>query len=111
MWGRQVRPGSLALSLVTGALGINGVLGNTTLTGWWETIAGIIALTAAVALWAGWWQQCLRCALTGYLLSVWTWTVTAATAATQLGLAQTTVSASCWGLLAGLLWLRDRREQ
>lgn len=109
--GRPVRPAMLALSVVTGSLGINAILGLSSLVGVFETVVGIIALTSAAALWVGWWAKSLTAMLTGLLLATWTW-ATAAWAASQTpGITvQTVVSASCWCLLSAGLWLRDRRE-
>ena len=112
LWGRQVRPGSLALSVVTGALGTNAILHRTQLDGTWETIAGIVGLLAAGCLWAGWWAQSIRVASLGYQAAFGLWVFVAVVATQQLGdpLAQTAFGAWSWALLAGGLWWRDRRE-
>ena len=111
VWGRPVRPGTLALSVVTGSLGVNAVLHASILTGLWETIAGMIALVSAGALWVGWWAKSLQAMLAGLMLGALTWGSVTAVAITQPQVnAQTTIGAACWCLLAGGLWLRDRRE-
>ncbi len=113
VWGRQVRPGSLALAFTTGMLGINALTGATVLAGWWETVAGAVAVATTAILTVGWWRQCIRCATAGYASGVWTWTVVAATALTTPGVrpwGMSVMSAVGWVLLAAGLWLRDRRE-
>ena len=113
LWGRQVRPGSLALSLVTLALGVNTLLGTSVLVGDWEVVVGGIACLASGALWVGWWAKSLAAALAGYLCAAWAWATVAAAAATTPGVrvfGMSVVSAACWCLLAAGLWLRDRRE-
>jgi hypothetical protein len=113
VWGRQVRPGTFVLSVVTLALGINALAGATVLTGMWETIAGGIGCAAAAALWVGWWARSLTALLAGLLAAAWTWATVAAAAASTPGvnpLGMSVASAACWCLLACGLWLRDRRE-
>ena len=112
MWGRQVRPGSLWLSVVTGAVGVNAALGRTVLVGRWEDIAGIVALLAAGCLWAGWWAQSIKTAAVGYQAAAGVWAFVALTASAQLcdPLSQTAIVAWCLAGLAGSLFLRDRRE-
>lgn len=112
MLGRPVRPGTLVLSIITASLGINAILGTTSLNGTFETVAGVIALISAGALWAGWWAKSLTAMLAGLMLATWTWATVAWAASQTPGITvQTVVSASCWCLLAAGLWLRDRREQ
>lgn len=111
--GRAVMPGSLILSVVTAVLGLNAVLGRTShLDGAWEDIAGMIALLTAGALWAGWWGRSLLAMLAGLIGAVWTWSFTAVTvvAATGDPFSLSAWISGCWAMLAGLLWLRDRRE-
>jgi hypothetical protein len=111
LWGRQVRPGSLALSVVTGALGVAGLLGATRLAGLGETLAACIALLTVAALWVGWWAQGLRAMLVGLMGAVWTWSVVAYVAFEQGASVMTVIISACWALLAALLFLRDRRER
>ena len=112
VWNRPVRPASLALSIVTLSLGINAVIwGSTSINGPLETVAGVIAVGAAAALWVGWWSRSLLAMLAGLLLAAWCWGTAAWAVSQTPGInAQTVVSASCWCLCAAGLWLRDRRE-
>ena len=112
-WGRQVRPGSLWLSVVTTGLGVNAILEKSALSGPFETVVGIIALVAVGMLWVGWWaQDDLRAMTAGLLTTCFVWATAAATVTAQswASLPQTVVSAWCWCGLAGTLYLRDRRE-
>ena len=111
--GRQVRPGSLALTVATAGLGVNAVLHRTQLDGLWETVAGIVGLVAAGALVAGWWAQSVRTAALGYQCAAWVWAFVAAVAAQQAAdpLMPTVINAGAFALLAAGLWLRDRRER
>ena len=110
--GRQVRPGSLALSVATAGLGVNAVLDRTQLDGVWETVAGIVALLAAGCLVAAWWGQSIRTAALGYQCAAWVWAFTAVVAAQQAAdpLMPTVINACAFALLSGGLWMRDRRE-
>ncbi len=112
-WGRQVRPGSLALTVATLGLGVNAVLHRTQLSGGWETVAGIVGMLAAGALVAGWWAQSIRTAAVGYLCCLWLWLFVAGVAAQQAAdpLMPTVINAAAFALLAGVLWVRDRRER
>ena len=111
-FGRQVRPGSLALTVATAGLGVNAVLHRTQLYGAWETVAGIVGMLAAGLLIAGWWAQSLTAAAIGYLCCLWLWLFVAGVAAQQAAdpLMPTVINACAFALLAGGLWMRDRRE-
>lgn len=111
--GRQVRPGSLALTVATTGLGVNAVLHRTQLDGVWETVAGILALVAAGCLIAAWWGQSVRVAAFGYMMCLWVWTFVAGVAAQQAAdpLMPTVINACAFALLSGGLWMRDRRER
>ena len=110
VWGRQVRPGSLALSAATALIAATALLGDTRLDGPFEYVVGVIAALATIALWVGWWRQCLRCGLAGMTGAAWAWATVAITGMQQQTSVTTWGTAWCWCLLAAGLWLRDRRE-
>lgn len=109
-WGREVRPGALALTYVTGLAAVGQFTGAPLLDAPASTVVGLIAAAAVGCLVAGWWARSVRTLHVGLLVCAWLWGMLAA-----LILIERPASVSGWmGLgwsgLAGLLWLRDRQE-
>lgn len=112
VFDRQVRPGALWLMVFTTYASAAGILGRSLQPAPWPDLTGIVGLLAAGALAAGWWARSTAAMSAGLLTCCWLWATIAAAVVSATGTiwSVSAWSAGCWAGLAGLLWLRDRRE-
>ena len=111
--GRDVRPATLFLSLNTGYVSLNAVLGRTVISGPQEAIIGALGLVAAIFMLVAWWAKSIRMMLWGLAGACWLWLTIAIAAAnsTNNAFSVSAFGAFCWSGVAGGLWLRDSKEQ
>lgn len=109
-WGREVRPGALALVWTTSLATAGQFTGATLLDPPASDIVGALGMAAVGCLIAGWWAKSLRTLAVGLLVCAWLWTMLAVLVLLQNPAAVSGWMGLGWALLASLLWLRDRRE-
>lgn len=117
MFGREVRPCTLALAVYTSysayaaLLGVPGRRGSL-LTEQWATVSGTIGLAAAAALFIAWWLRSETVLGVGLLAAAWYWLFLAVLVSlVQAPWAVSAVGAFCWGGLALGLWWRDHHAR
>ena len=111
IFGRKMRPFSLALSLSTAVLGyatLRGVATGVGLDGTAGRIVGIAALVAVLLLIYGWWSRSDKAMVNGLLISAGVWASSTAFLALDIGVsAVSTMSAACWCVAAAGAWLLE----
>lgn len=112
VFGRDVCPATLFLSLNTGYVAVSGLFGTTVITGMVEYVLGAVGVVAAVFMFAAWWRRSIRMMLWGLAGACYLWLTIAIAAYASTGnvFSVSGFGALCWAGTAGGLWLRDRRE-
>jgi hypothetical protein len=118
LWGRYLRPFSLALSLACLAIGWGTLSGATQQPGLTDTTMGALiavgAVLATALLWAGWWMHghnpWADAAMEhGLIIAAGVWVARAVTVAVALGgINEGVILSLCWAFAAGSAWLLER---
>jgi hypothetical protein len=111
IFGRKMRPFSLALSLSTGVIGyatLNGVATGVGLDGTQGRVVGVAALLCVGMLVYGWWARSDKAMNNGLLVCAGVWASAGTFLALDIGtFAVSTMMAICWAVAAGGAWLLE----
>lgn len=111
IFGRKMRPFSLALALSTLVISyatLRGVAVGVGLDGNSGKIVGVVGILSVLMLFAGFWFRSDKWMTRGLLFSTGVWASTAAFLALDIGItAVSSLSAACWGIAAAGAWLLE----
>lgn len=113
IFGRQLRPYALAVSLSTALIGY-AIWTGTALGQLLDGFPGHVIATAAVAavtlLWVGWWVRSNRLMRSGLFWTTGVWASVTAVLAIDVGWNVNTMLAACWVVASGGAWLLEATD-